>query len=66
MIRAYQLDPPAWLKTYHRRNTVESMFAGIKRRLGGKLRALARHTLRMEACLKLVAWNLTRFSYAEF
>jgi hypothetical protein len=77
MMRAYQLDPPAWLKTYHVRNTVESMFAAIKRRLGGKLRALARHMIRMASRasdlrrppnLRLMAPNVLsirlRFPYA--
>lgn len=66
MVRSYQRDPKTWLKTYAKRNRVESTFAAIKRRLGGKLRSVARHALRIEACLKLLAWNLTRFNYTEF
>lgn len=66
MVRSYQADPAAWLKTYGKRNRVESTFAALKRRLGGKLRSLARHALRIEACLKLLAWNLTRFRYGEY
>lgn len=60
MVRAYQTDPATWLRRYGRRNRVESTFAALKRRLGGKLRALLRHAIRIEACLKLLAWNLTR------
>lgn len=65
MVRDYQRDPTRWLTTYGKRNRVESMFAAFKRRVGGTLRSLARHMLAIEACLKVLAWNLTRFSYAE-
>ena len=66
MVRSYQAAPAAWLKTYGKRNRVESVFAAFKRRVGGTLRSLARHALEVEACLKIVAWNLTRFRHAEF
>lgn len=60
MVRAYQTDRTTWLRRYGRRNRVESTFGAIKRRLGGTLRALLDHARRIEACLKLLAWNLTR------
>lgn len=66
MVRSYQRDPARWMKAYGRRNRVESTFAALKRRVGGTLRSLARHALAIEACLKVLAWNLTRFNYAEF
>jgi transposase len=66
MIWRYQQDPAAWLKKYHLRSRIEGTFGSIKRRLGGRLAALARHTLRIEACLKLLAWNLTRVKAGEF
>ena len=66
MVRSYQTNPVAWKKTYGKRNRVESMFAAFKRRVGGTLRSLAHHMLAIEACLKIVVWNLTRCSYREF
>jgi transposase len=64
MVRSYQTNPAAWLKAYGKRNRVESTFGAIKRRLGGRLRSIARPMLRIEACLKLLAWNLMRAGYA--
>lgn len=64
MVRSYQTDPQTWMRAYGKRNRVESTFGAIKRRLGGRLRSIARHALRIEACLKLVAWNLMRAGYA--
>lgn len=66
MVRSHQADPARWLSTYHRRNGVESTFAALKRRLGGALRSLARQALRIEACLKLVVWILTRVGIGAF
>lgn len=66
MVWAHDQDPEAWYAKYHLRSRVESVFGAIKRRLGGRLAALARHTLRIEACLKLVVWNLTRVKPNEF
>lgn len=66
MVRRYQADPAAWLKVYGKRNRIESTFAAFKRRVGGTLRSLGRLALRVEACLKILAWNLTRFGHAEF
>jgi transposase len=64
MVRSYQADPATWLKTYGKRNRVESVFAALKRRVGGTLRSWAAHALRIEACLKVLAWNLTRAKVA--
>lgn len=66
MVWRYQQDPAGWLKKYHLRSRVEGAFGSIKRRFGGRLGALARHTLRIEACLKLLVWNLTRVKAGEF
>ena len=66
MVRSYQAAPAAWLKRYGKRNRIESTFGAIKRRFGGRLKSLARLALRIEACLKLVVWNLTRFTCADF
>jgi transposase len=66
MVRRYQAAPAAWLKRYGKRNRIESTFGAIKRRFGGRLKSLARLAIRIEACLKLVVWNLTRFTCADF
>jgi len=66
MVRAYQANPTTWLKAYGKRNRIESTFGAIKRRFGGRLKSLARMAIRIEACLKLVVWNLTRFTCSDF
>lgn len=65
MVRAYQADPKTWLARYHKRSRIESTFAAIKRRVGARFRSLRVAAMRVEACLKLLAWNLTRFSSTE-
>lgn len=66
MVRAYQADRNGWLQAYGKRNRIESTFAAVKRRFGGRLKSLARLAIRIEACLKLIVWNLTRFTCADF
>jgi len=51
---------------YFRRNSVESAFAAIKRRVGGSLAAVTAAMLRIEAALKLLAWNLLRIGSIEY
>lgn len=63
MLSAYLADPEAWLGKYHVRSSVESTFGAIKRRLGAGLTAFTTAMLRIEATLKLLAWNLTRVRY---
>lgn len=66
MVRSYQAAPAAWLQAYGKRNRIESTFGAIKRRFGGRLKSLARLAIRVEACLKLIVWNLTRFTCSDF
>jgi transposase len=66
MVGAEQTDPDTWYARYKRRNRVESTFAAIKRRLGGRIRAINAFMRAVEAGLKLVTWNLTRIRYGEF
>lgn len=60
MVDAYKRDETNWLKTYHRRNTIESAWSGVKRRFHGIVAAVTDRMRRVEAALKLVAWNITR------
>lgn len=59
MVSAQQHDP-TWKARYGRRNRVESTFGAIKRRFGGRLRAITAATKTIEAGLKFLVWNLTR------
>lgn len=66
MVAAEQANPEAWYARYHRRNRIESTFAAIKRRWGGRLGAINRTMCAVEAQLKLLVWNLTRVKAGEF
>ena len=63
MLTRYLENPESWLAKYHVRSRVESTFAAIKRRLGDGLASATTAMLRIEATLKLLAWNLTRVRY---
>ena len=65
MLRAHA-SQPEWMALYFRRNSVESAFAAIKRRVGGSLAAVTAAMLRIEAALKLLAWNLLRIGSIEY
>jgi hypothetical protein len=55
-----------WMQRCFRRNSVESAFSAIKRRVGGVLSAVDRTMQRIEAGLKLLAWNLLKLGNAEY
>lgn len=57
---------PDWMPRYFRRNSVESAFSAIKRRVGGVLQAVDRTMQRIEAGLKLLAWNLLKLGNVEY
>ena len=63
MLTSFLENPESWLAKYHIRSRVESTFGAIKRRLGDGLAAATMTMLRIEATLKLLAWNLTRVRY---
>jgi transposase len=63
MLHDYLDNPEAWLKQYHVRSRVESTFSAIKRRLGEGLASVTKAMLRIEATLRILAWNLTRVLY---
>jgi transposase len=66
MVGTEQASPDQWYSRYKRRNRVESTVAALKRRLGGRIRAINQAMRLVEAGLKLVAWNLTRLRQGEF
>ena len=66
MVNSEQTDRTAWYTRYGRRNRVESTFGAIKRRFGGRLRAMNQATRVVEAALKVLVWNLTRVRLGEF
>lgn len=66
MISSFEADKQSWLKQYGRRNTVESVFGAIKRRFGPAVGAATPRTRRIETCLKVLAWNLTRVQIHRF
>lgn len=66
MIDAFKSDQAGWLKQYGRRNTVESVFGAIKRRFGPAVGAATPRNRRIETCLKVVVWNLTRIPINQF
>ncbi len=60
MLTAYSKDKEAWLKTYHRRSLVESVFSTIKRRLGHWLFSVKKALQRKELLIKVIAYNLLK------
>lgn len=66
MVGNCQSDPETWYGRYKRRNRIESTFGAIKRRFGGRLKAISQVMRLVEAGLKLLTWNLTRIRYGEF
>lgn len=65
MIDAYNNRKAAWMERYGRRATIESTWSGLKRRFGSLLAAVTDRMRRIEAALKLLAWNLTRVGRRE-
>lgn len=66
MVASEQANREAWYAKYGRRNRIESTFGAIKRRFGGRLRAVNQAMRLIEASLKILVWNLTRIRYGEF
>lgn len=60
MLTAYSEDKEAWLKRYHRRSLVESVFSAIKRRLGHWLFSVKKALQRKELLMKVIAYNLLK------
>lgn len=62
MVHAYKTDESNWLSRYGHRNSIESAWSGVKRKFTGAVMAATTRMRRVEAALKLVAWNLTRMA----
>ncbi len=64
MVASYQNDEAAWKARYGKRNTIESTWSALKRRFGHAVGAASARMRRIETCLKLITWNLTRVTRA--
>lgn len=60
MMDEYQTHNLTWLARYAKRNAIESAWSGVKRRFTGAVFAMTDRMRRIEAGLKLLAWNVTR------
>ncbi len=60
MMRRYRRDTEAFMRTYGKRNVVESVFSSIKRRIAGTLRARTRRTQRTELSCIALGYNVLR------
>ena len=53
-------------KTYHRRETVESVFSAFKRKFGASVSCLSAHTRRAEAYCRAIAHNIISYFNGDF
>lgn len=60
MVDRYQNEPVEWHEHYRYRVLIESSWSGLKRRFGHAVSALTDSMRRIEAGLRIIAWNLTR------
>lgn len=58
MFDRYNSNREDWLKKYHKRSTIESVFSAIKRKLGGYVTSIKRGTQIIEISLKIIVYNL--------
>jgi transposase len=59
MLQSYATNPEQWLKHYHKRSNIESVFSKIKRKLGGNLRSRHPQARTTELLLKILLHNDT-------
>ena len=52
-------------KTYHRRETVESVFGAFKRKFGASVSCLSAHTMRAEVYCRAIAHNIISLFYEK-
>lgn len=60
MVDRHQNEPIKWQLKYGKRNGIEATWSAVKRRFASGVAALSSRMRRIEAALKLIAWNLTR------
>jgi len=58
MMLRYNSDRDAWVREYHRRWIVESVFSSVKRRLGPCLFSIRRDLQKKELVMKFLVHNL--------
>lgn len=58
MFDRYNSNREEWLKKYHKRSTIESVFSSIKRKLGGYVTSIKRDMQIIEISLKIIVYNL--------
>ena len=59
VVEYYQDHRSEWLKKYHRRSNVESVFSRIKRKFGGRLKSKKRGARITELLIKILLYNRT-------
>lgn len=63
--RDFQGDPEGWMKVYHLRSLVESLFGSMKRRFGSGLRSRRGWRRRKELALKVLCYDMKQVLYLE-
>jgi transposase len=58
MFDRYKSNKEEWLKKYHKRSVIESVFSSIKRKLGGYVTTIKRTMQIAEISLKIIVYNL--------
>ena len=58
MVRLFEDDPDEFMRHYHARSTVESVFNAIKARYGNSLRCTNRISQRRELGLRVISYNV--------
>lgn len=58
MVRLFENDPDEFMRHYHARSTVESVFNAVKARYGNALRCTNRITQRREIGLRVICYNV--------
>ena len=61
----YNSERGAWLKEYHKRRIVESVFSSVKRRLDPHLFSVRRDLQRRELVMKFLVHNLILIARRE-
>lgn len=64
-IREYKSNKEKWLKIYHLRSIIESVFASIKRRWGNFLYSKKKWMQKKELALKVLAYNIKQILLVE-
>jgi transposase len=66
MLLSFIEDPQAWLREYHLRSVSESMFSAFKRSFAKPLMKRIRKRRKLEAFVRVCAYNLKRLCYLRY